>query len=47
MLSKNDGLVKRPDTALRIILRHCGVLNVRLIPQDSRALPAAFLQGRR
>jgi len=25
--------------ALRFILRHCGVLYVRLIPQDSRALP--------
>jgi len=47
MLIEINELVKRSDAALRIILRHCGVLNVRLIPQDSRALPAAFLQGRR
>jgi hypothetical protein len=41
-----DGFVKSPDAALRFILRHCGVPEVRLIPQDSRALPAAFLRSR-
>jgi hypothetical protein len=33
---------KYPDAALRGILRHCGVRQVRLIPQDLRALPADF-----
>jgi hypothetical protein len=41
-----DGYVKSPDAALRFILRHCGVPEVRLIPQDSCALPAAFLRSR-
>ncbi len=41
-----DGLVKSPYTALRCILRHCGVLEVRLIPQDLRALPMNFLRNR-
>jgi hypothetical protein len=27
---------------LRVILRHCGVRKVRLIPQDLRAMPAAL-----
>jgi len=36
----NDGFVKSPDAALRCILRHCGVRQVRLIPQALRALPA-------
>jgi len=35
-----DGFVKSPDAALRCILRHCGVRQVRLIPQDWRALSA-------
>jgi hypothetical protein len=35
-----DDFVKSPDAALRCILRHCGVRQVRLIPQDLRALPA-------
>jgi len=35
---KLDGFVKRPTAALRFIFRHCGVLFVRLIPQDSQAL---------
>jgi hypothetical protein len=30
---------------LRCILRHCGVLVVRLISQDWRALPANFFQN--
>jgi len=34
MKTSIDDLVKRPDAALRFI------------PQDSRALPAAFLRGR-
>jgi hypothetical protein len=33
-----DGFAKRPSSALRCIFRHCGVLYVRLIPQDLRAL---------
>jgi hypothetical protein len=37
---KVDGFVKSPDAALRYILRHCGVQEVRLIPQYLRALPA-------
>jgi len=37
-----DGFVKSPDAALRCILRHCGVRQVRLIPQDWRALPAVL-----
>jgi hypothetical protein len=41
-----DGFVKSPDAALRCILRHCGVHQVRLIPQDLRALPAIFLRSR-
>jgi hypothetical protein len=36
----SDGFVKSPNTALRFILRHCGVRKVRLIPHDLRALPA-------
>jgi hypothetical protein len=40
---KADGYLKRPDAALRFILRHCGVRKVRLIPHDLRALPAALL----
>jgi hypothetical protein len=35
-----DGFAKSPDAALRCILRHCGVRQVRLIPHDLRALPA-------
>jgi len=31
---------KDPDAALRGIPRHCGVPQVRLIPQALRALPA-------
>jgi hypothetical protein len=37
-----NGFVKSPDAALRGILRHCGVLQVRRIPQDLRALPAVL-----
>jgi hypothetical protein len=40
-----DDFGKSPDTALRCILRHCGVPVVRLIPQDLRALSANFLQS--
>jgi hypothetical protein len=29
---------------LRVILSHCGVQEVRLIPSDLRALPANFLR---
>jgi len=36
----NDGFVKSPDAALRRILRHCSVRQVRLISQGLRALPA-------
>ena len=41
-----DGLVKSPYAALRCILRHCGVQEVRLIPQYLRALPMNFLRNR-
>jgi hypothetical protein len=41
----NNDFVKMPDAVLRFILRHCGVRRVRLIPQNSRALPAAFLRS--
>jgi len=40
-----DGPVKSPDAALRCILLHSGVLRVRLIPKDWRALPANFLRN--
>jgi hypothetical protein len=33
-----DGFVKSPISVLILILRHCGVLAVRLIPQASLAL---------
>jgi hypothetical protein len=32
-------------SALRFILRHCGVPKVRLIPQDSQALNSNLLQS--
>jgi len=35
-----DDFLKSPDAALRCILCHCGVRQVRLIPQALRALPA-------
>jgi len=35
---KVDNFVKSPSAALRFILSHCGVRQVRLIPSDSRAL---------
>jgi hypothetical protein len=41
-----DGFVKNPISALRFILRHCGVPSVRLIPQDSQALISKFLRSR-
>jgi hypothetical protein len=41
-----DGFSKSPISALSFILRRCGVLVVRLTPQDLRALPANFLQSR-
>jgi len=44
--TNRDGLVKGPDAALRFIIRHCDVRQVRLVPHDLHALPAAFLQGR-
>ena len=44
--SKLDGSVKKPISALRFILRHCGVRPVRLIPQDSQALISGFLRIR-
>jgi len=31
---KVDGFIKSPISALSFILRHCGVLVVRLTPQD-------------
>ena len=37
---KFNGFVKSPDAALRCILRHCGVRQVRFIPKYLRALPA-------
>jgi hypothetical protein len=43
---KIDGFVKSPISALRFILRHCGVPSVRLIPQDSQALISDFLRSR-
>jgi len=43
--TNRDGLVKGPDAALRFIIRHCDVRQVRLVPHDLPALPAAFLQG--
>jgi hypothetical protein len=43
---KADALVKSPDAALRCILSHCGVQQVRLIPSDLHALPANFLRVR-
>ncbi len=42
-----DGFVKSPISALRFILRHCGVRQVHLIPQDSQALTSGFLRIRR
>jgi hypothetical protein len=33
-----NGFVKSHSAVLRFILRHCGVLYVRLIPQNLRAL---------
>jgi hypothetical protein len=41
-----DDFVKSPHAALRRILRHCSVRQVRFIPQDLRALPANFLRSR-
>jgi len=35
---KHDGFVKSPTAALCFIFLHCGVLYVRLIPQDLQAL---------
>jgi hypothetical protein len=40
------GFVKSPHAALRRILRHSSVPQVRFIPQDLRALPANFLRSR-
>jgi hypothetical protein len=39
-----DGFVKRPISALRFIPRHCGVPQVRLIPQDSQAVSRTFYE---
>jgi len=33
-----DDFVKSPSAALRFVFRHCDVQQVRLVPQDSRAL---------
>ena len=41
-----DRYVKSSISALRFILRHCGVTKVRLIPQDSQALISGFLRSR-
>jgi len=38
-----DGFSKSPISALSFILRRCGVLIVRLTPQDSLALILNFL----
>ena len=35
---KVNGFVKSHSAVLRFILRHCGVLHVRLIPQNLHAL---------
>jgi hypothetical protein len=43
---KIDDFVKSPHAALRRILRHCSVPQVRFIPQDLRALPANILRSR-
>jgi len=43
----NDGLVGSPISALRRILRHCGVGQLRLIPQDLQALILNILRTRR
>jgi hypothetical protein len=43
---KIDDLVKNPHAALRRILRHCSVPQVRFIPQYLRALPANILRSR-
>jgi len=40
-----DGFVKSPISALSCILRHCGVLAVRLTPQDLLALILNFLRS--
>jgi hypothetical protein len=45
-LRKTDDFVKSPHAALRRILRHCSVPQVRFIPQDLRALPANILRSR-
>src|SRR3989339_57006 len=37
------GSGKSPYAALRFLPRHCGVQRVRLIPQESRALPLGLL----
>ena len=42
---KIDDFAKCPHAALRRILRHCSVPQVRFIPQDLRALPANILQS--
>jgi hypothetical protein len=42
---KIDGFVKSPTSALRYILRHCSVPDVRLIPQDLRALTGGIPKG--
>jgi hypothetical protein len=41
-----DGSVNRPISALRFILRQCGVRDVRLLPRDSQALISNFLRNR-
>ena len=38
-----DGFAESPISALSFIFRHCGVLDVRLTPQESLALILNFL----
>jgi hypothetical protein len=41
-----DGFEKRPMSALRVIPRHCGVPEVRLIPRASQALTSNVFRSR-
>jgi hypothetical protein len=40
-----NGKVKSPTTALRFILRHCGALQVHLMPQELRVFNLDFYQN--
>ena len=45
-MAKVDGSVKSPISALCCILRHCGVGQLRLIPQDLHALISNIFRNR-